>query len=164
MSADEVTAIANVVMAAATLGLLLAAMLALRQVAEAKKSRHAVTATEFSRRWDDADMLESRALVGRYSDSTALKAAFFDLRDNHPGSDQHLRMLRQANYLEDLAILLDAGAVDEDFIKRSLGYIVVSRWELWKDVADEYQARHGMDNLPHFRALAARLMNEPGLA
>ena len=160
----DVTAAANVVMAIATFALLVAALFALAQVRETRTSRHAVTATEFSRRWDEPGMIEARSLVGQYPDAAALRAAFFDLVDNDPGNQNWLKMLRQANYLEDLAILLEQGAVDEDFIKRSLGYIVVSRWELWKEVADEYKRRSEVDNFPAFRALAARLRDEPGLA
>lgn len=161
---DSVGAFFTAVMAIATVSLVIAAIRALQQVKEARESRHAVAATDFSRRWDEPDMIKTRALMAKYTDAAMLKADFFDLFDNDPENPNSLQMLKQANYLEDLAILEMTGAVGHNFVKGSLGYIVVSRWKLWRDVADEFQHRHGVDNYPHFRDLAARLEAEGGFA
>lgn len=159
----EVTAWAAIAYAVMTFVLVVIAVVAARY---ARKTVQTQTATYFSRRWDEDDMLDTRAALSVYDDSAALKAAFFDLYDGDAKQNREaLVMLRQANYLEDLAILLQQKAVSDDFVARSLGYIMVSRWELWKDVADEFMDRaKGTDNFPAFRAMAQSLKGDPRLA
>lgn len=167
MDAEAWTALASGVMALATVVLVIAAWLALGQIQEAKRSRHATTAIDFSRRWDEPEMLETRALLGPYKDPPAFKDVYFALIDRpskHKGYRRALQMLREANYFEDLALLYQSHAVDEDFIIRSLGYIAVNRWDTrWKDVADEYRSRD-IDNFPAWRELVSEIRDDPRLA
>lgn len=168
MDAEAWTALASGVMALATVVLVIAAWLALGQIQEAKRSRHATTAIDFSRRWDEPEMIDTRALLSPYKDPEVFKDVYFALIDSPEDQDGYrkgIQMLREANYLEDLAILYQSHAVDEEFIIRSLGYIAVHRWDTrWKDIADEYPKRTGHDHFPAWRHLVSEIRDDPRLA
>jgi hypothetical protein len=141
----------------ATLGLFLAALGALRQIGEAKKGRFAVAAADFSRRWDERDLVETRQLIRQYDDGDALCTAYFKL-ENNKTSDVALKLLREPDYFEDLAILEDQGLIDTEFVRRSLGGIIPSRWEWWRSTLNQMRASDPdhSDNYPNFRALAKK--------
>ena len=110
-------------------------------------------AAEVSRRWDEPEMLTTRRMVQEQPDDPAeFKARFFALYDSDDGKETAFKLLRQANYLEDLAVLEREGAIGVSFIKRSLGFIIVTSWKRWEQVADEFRHRSGLDNFPHFRS------------
>jgi hypothetical protein len=105
-------------------------------------------------------LIPTRQLLRRFPDGEALKRVFFQLSADWR-NDEILHLLREVDYLEDLAILQKRKDIDYKFVRASLGDIIVYRWELWEATIDEMRRLNdGRDNYPHFRALATRLAND----
>jgi hypothetical protein len=74
--AEQVTAIATVILAVGAVGAIVAAIVAAQQVREARIGRQAEVASDFFARWSDAPMVETRRLVASYGSPEALRDAF----------------------------------------------------------------------------------------
>jgi hypothetical protein len=70
---SEVTAIATAILAIGAVGAFGAAVFAAQQVREARRSREALMAAEFFRRWDDDALVEARRMVGRFKSPEELR-------------------------------------------------------------------------------------------
>ena len=128
--AEQVTAIATAVGAIGLLGAIVAAVFAGQQVVEARQSRQAVLAAEFFRRWDEADLVETRRLVGQFHSKEELAAAFSRfIADN---SVEAFVLYRELDYFEQLAALEHEGAFDFNLIQLMLGRTLIDRWEMWQ--------------------------------
>src|SRR5438093_964967 len=73
---SEVTAIATSVLAVGLLGGFGAPLFAAQQVREERRSREALMAAEFFRRWNEDAMVEARRMVGRFKSPEELRGAF----------------------------------------------------------------------------------------
>src|SRR5437764_13865842 len=72
----EVTAIATSILAVSLLGAIAAAVFAAQQVREARRSREALMAAEFFRRWNEDPLVEARRMADRFPSPDALCDAF----------------------------------------------------------------------------------------
>lgn len=73
--AEQVTALSTAVLAFGVIGAAAAAVLGAHQVRETRRSRHAQTAAEFLRRWNENALVEARQLIGSFATPEELTAA-----------------------------------------------------------------------------------------
>ena len=149
--AEIVTAVATAVGAIGLLSAIGAAIFAARQVREAERGRHSAMAAEFLRRWDEADLVEARHLIGQYKTPEELRAALEE--SVAVNSIQAFIFYRELDYFEQLAALERVGAFDFDLIKLLLGHRLIERWELWEPAIDAL----GDNVYPSFKSLVERM-------
>jgi hypothetical protein len=150
--AEQVTAVATAVGALGLLGAIGAAIVAARQVKEARKLRESQIAGDFLRRWDEEALVESRQLVAQFETGEELSVAF--QRFVAVNSNEAYVLYRELDYFEQLAALEHLGHFDFDLIKLLLGRTLVDRWEMWKPSVDAMSWARGY---PLFEALAAKM-------
>jgi hypothetical protein len=106
-------------------------VLAIRQLNETVRSRHAALMSEFSKRWDEPRLVESRAMIQKYTPARLLLRV--QALEGTMGSLNELQdLLRVPNFLEDLAVLEREGAISFEMIRLSLGGEYVQWWDHWK--------------------------------
>ena len=152
--AEIVTAIATAVGAIGLLSAIGAVIFGARQVREAERSRQASMAADFLRRWDEAELVEARHLVGEYSSPEALASTFRAFIETN--SFQAFVLYRELDFFEQLAALERVGAFDFELIRLLLGARLIERWELWKPSIDSM----GGDAYPLFAELVQRMRTE----
>jgi hypothetical protein len=155
--ADKVTAIATAVSAVALLGAVTAAVFAGQQVRESRRGRHAQTALEFLRRWDEDALVETRRLVASFATPQQLAEA---LRGYIDRNDRDAYVLyRELDFFEQVAALEYVGALDFDLVKVLLGRRLVERWDMWRPSI----AVLGPENpYPLFEGLATKMRHAIG--
>jgi hypothetical protein len=155
--ADKVTAIATAVSAVALLGAVSAGIFAGQQVREARRGRHAQTALEFLRRWDEDALVESRRLVAGFRSTQQLADGF---RGYIERNDREAYVLyRELDFFEQLAALERLGAVDFELINMLLGPRLVERWEMWRP---SIAMLWSQNPYPLFEQLAAKVRQAVG--
>jgi hypothetical protein len=150
--AEQVTAIATAVGAIGLLGAITAGVFAGQQVVEARRSRQAVLAAEFFRRWDEDALVETRRLVGQFQSKVDLATAFE--RFIAENSMEAFVLYRELDYFEQLAALEHEGAFDFGLIKLLLGRTLIDRWEMWQP---SMEAMPGGAPYPLFGALVDKM-------
>jgi hypothetical protein len=159
---SEVTAIATSVLAVGLLGGFGAALFAAQQVREERRSREALMAAEFFRRWNEDAMVEARRMVGRFKSPDELRDAFtaYVAAD---ASEAYV-LYRELDFFEQLGALESRGAFDIELIRLLLGRTLIERWEMWRPAIHE---AHGPGVYPMFERLVERLrpvLDEPAAA
>jgi hypothetical protein len=149
--AEVVTALATVIGAVGLLGTVGLAVYTGRMVRESERSRHAATAVDFLRRWDEPDLVEARHFVGQFRTPEELRTAFDGFVASN--SVQAFVLYRELDYFEQLGALESLGAVDFELIKLLLGERLITRWEMWKPSLEAM----GPDSYPMFGALVERM-------
>jgi hypothetical protein len=155
--AEIVTAVSTAVGAIGLLSALFAALFAAKQVRELEKSRQSALAADFLRRWDEADLVETRHLIGQFETPEQLSTEFQKYVASN--SMQAFVLYRELDYFEQLAALEHMGAFDTELIKLLLGQRLIDRFEMWKPSLDAL----GTDPYPLFAALVARMRHELGV-
>jgi hypothetical protein len=154
MAADwsEVTAIATSILALGLVGAFGAAAFGAQQVREARKTREAQMATEFFRRWNENELVESRRMFNRFKSPDELRDAFaaFVAAD----APEAYVLYRELDYFEQLAALESLGALDLEMIKLLLGPTLIERWEVWSPAIHR---AFGPDVYPMFQGLVEKL-------
>jgi hypothetical protein len=150
--AEEVTAIATVVLAVGAVGAIGAAVFAGQQVREARIGRQAEVAADFFRRWNDGPMVESRRLVASYASPNALRDAF--VRHIAANDVEAFVLFRELDYFEQLGAMEEHGAFDFGLIQTLLGAKLVDRFDLW---APSIEAIGGAATYPNFARLAHKM-------
>jgi hypothetical protein len=152
----EVTAIATSVLALGLVGAFGAAAFAAQQVREVRKTREAQMAAEFSRRWNEEALVESRRMANRYKSSDELREAFvaFVAAD----APEAYVLYRELDYFEQLAALESVGALDLELIKVLAGRTLIERWERWSPAIHE---AFGPGVYPMFEALVEKVRRTP---
>src|SRR3954470_10371435 len=117
--AEQVTAVATVVLAVGAVGAIGAAVVAGQQVREARIGRQAEVASDFFRRWNDEPMVETRRLVASYASPEALRDAL--LRHVAANDTEAYVLLRELDYFEQLGALEEHGGFDFELIRALLG-------------------------------------------
>jgi hypothetical protein len=150
--AEQVTAIFTAIGSIGLLSTLGLAIFAGLQVRESQQARHAQIAAEFLRRWDEADLVETRRLVARFENADELAAAFQEyIRTN---SMEAYVLFRELDYFEQLGALEHVGALHLQLVELLLGRRLVDRWKLWKPSID---AMGGDEVYPMFAELVAKV-------
>src|SRR5262245_26044351 len=150
--AEQVTAIATVVLAVGAVGAIGAAVLAGQQVREARIGRQAEAASDFFKRWSDDPMVETRRLVASYGSPEALRDAL--LRHVAANDTEAYVLFREPDYFEQLGALEDHGGFDLGLIQAMFGPQLVARFTLWRPSLD---AIGGTDVYSMFSGLIAKL-------
>ena len=150
--AEQVTAIATVVLAVGAVGAIGAAIFAGQQVREARIGRQAEVAADFFRRWSDDDMVETRRLVASYASADALRDAL--LRHVAANDTEAYVLFRELDYFEQLGAMVQHGGFDFELVRLLLGHRLVDRWELWRPSID---ALGGPQIYPLFEQLAHKM-------
>jgi hypothetical protein len=150
--AEEVTAVATVVLAVGAVAAIGAAVFAGQQVREARIGRQAEVAADFFRRWSDAPMVESRRLVASYGSADSLRDAF--LRHIVANDVEAYVLFRELDYFEQLGAMEQHGGFDFDLIMSLLGAKLVDRFDLW---APSIEAIGGVAAYPNFTELAEKM-------
>ena len=150
--AEIVIALGTAVGALGLLSAIGAAIYAGRQVREAEEGRKAAMAAEFLRRWNEADLVETRHLIGQYKTPEALRTALEGFVESN--SMQAFILYRELDYFEQLAALEHLGTIDFELIRLLLGARLIDRWEMWKPSID---ALGGDAVYPMFAALVRRM-------
>jgi hypothetical protein len=149
--AEQVTAIATAVSAIGLLGALGAVVFAARQAREARIGRHAATALEFFRRWNEEPLVETRRLVAQFETPEALRDAMTRfIADN---SVSAYVLYRELDFFEQLGALEEHGGFDFDLIRTLLGRRLIDRWEMWLPSIDVI----GRDAYPMFERLVTKM-------
>jgi len=150
--AEQVTAIATVVLAIGAVGAIGAAIFAGQQVREARIGRQAEVAADFFRRWSDDDMVETRRLVASYASPDALRDAL--LRHVAANDTEAYVLFRELDYFEQLGAMEQHGGFDFELVRLLLGHRLIDRWELWRPSID---ALGGSQVYPLFDHLARKM-------
>jgi hypothetical protein len=134
-------------------------------VSETAKTRHATLAADVSRRWDEKDMRDSRELIRlKVAEQGRLAKDFVAGNEVNATAEQlaeYTCLQVVPNYLEDVVILLNLGALDQTFVEDSLGAILRDQWGMWREAADAWRKRAGRDPWPNFRSFSEE--DGPGL-
>ena len=130
--AEEVTAIATVVLAVGAVAAIGAAVFAGQQVREARIGRQAEVAADFFRRWSDDPMVASRRLVASFGSPESLRDGF--LRHIEANDVEAYVLFRELDYFEQLGAMEEHGGFDFGLIEALLGQKLVDRFELWASV------------------------------
>lgn len=142
-------AAATVVLAAAAI---VAAFLAPSQIREARRSRRAQAIMTVYAEWASSHMQEARMRLRSFGDSNQLLKAM-----TPPTKDAYL-LLRVPNFIETLAVLVDAGAVEYDLVRKIYGSDIRRYWDLWEPVISFAVEQEGQSSMYEaFGALASRL-------
>jgi hypothetical protein len=150
--AEEVTAIATVVLAVGAVAAIGAAVFAGQQVREARIGRQAEVAADFFRRWSDGPMIESRRLVASYATPDDLRDAL--LRHVDANDVEAFVLFRELDYFEQLGAMEEHGGFDFGLIDTLLGPKLVERYDLWRPSID---ALGGRAVYPNFTRLAEKM-------
>jgi hypothetical protein len=150
--AEQVTAIATAVSAIGLLSAIGAVVFAGQQAREARIGRHAATAVEFFRRWDEEPLVETRRLVAQFETPEALRDAMtLYIAQN---SVHAYVLYRELDFFEQLGALEKHGGFDFELIKTLLGRRLIDRWEMWQPSID---AIGGRDAYPMFDRLVTKM-------
>ena len=150
--AEQVTAVATVVLAVGAVGAIGAAVFAGQQVREARIGRQAEVASDFFTRWSDEAMVETRRLVASYASPEALRDAL--LRHIAANDTEAYVLFRELDYFEQLGALEEHGGFDFELIRSLLGRRLVDRWDLWEP---SVTALGGPAVYPLFARLAGKM-------
>jgi hypothetical protein len=150
--AEEVTAVATVVLAVGAVAAIGAAVFAGQQVREARIGRQAEVAADFFRRWSDDALVESRRLVASYGSPESLRDAF--LRHIEANDVEAYVLFRELDYFEQLGAMEQHGGFDFGLVETLLGQKLVDRFELWRPSID---AIGGAAAYPNFIHLAEKM-------
>jgi hypothetical protein len=141
--AEIVTAIGSALAGATLVVAVVAALFALRQLREIRRDRHVELIAELGRRWDDERMAQSRAPARRYDSHQLAErlGAWVASRDaaeiDTERERETLQLMRVPNFLEDVALMVEAGSMTPELIDRSLGSITTATWEFWEEAVEE---------------------------
>jgi hypothetical protein len=145
--AEEVTAVATVVLAAGAVAAIGAAMFAGQQVREARIGRQAEVAADFFRRWSDDPMVETRRLVASYGSPENLRDVF--VRHIAANDVEAYVLFRELDYFEQLGAMEQHGGFDYGLIEALLGQKLVDRFELWRPSIEAIGGRAVYPNFTH---------------
>ena len=148
--AEQVTAIATSVGVIGLLATIVVAIVAGRQVREARHARQSQIAADFVRRWDEDGLVEARRLVAQFHTKEELCAAFQRfIEENAP---EAYVLYRELDYFEQIGALERVGAMNFDLLRLLLGRRLIERWEMWKPSIDAMPGDY-----PMFRALVTKM-------
>lgn len=170
MTADEpnwtdiTLAVATVGLTLATIGLAVAAFMALGALGESRRDRNALVMNDLSARWDNDHFRKVRYKIHEYAGSGTdsrdkLRDKIVQFREgNH---EEYLLLLTEPGFLEDLAISIKHGGVYDRIVNDSLGYIIWDRWCLWQPTILELRRiRNEQSVYEHFERMAATMHRE----
>jgi hypothetical protein len=138
----------------------LGVFLVLVQIRDGRRSRDAQITADISRRWDEDAVLAARNAVNALGTPERVRD---ELAKHYAAKDAtYYRLLCEANYFEDLAVLCERKALDKAIIRESLGIVVTSRYKRWHLAVDWIRHIEGTsESYAHFEALADEMATPP---
>jgi hypothetical protein len=151
--AEIVVAIAGVVSAFGTVGVLIAAWFAWLQLKEAKVARleaetrsvherRTEALSELSSRWDSDELLKARTWADSNGGAETIAKRLRDLY-NASNKIKYYQVLREPNYYENMATMIQLGTIDFRTLQMQFGSTIIGRWERWADAIDYLRTREG---------------------
>jgi hypothetical protein len=126
-------AITSVVTALGVIAAAIGAWLAFSQLKETRRDRHMQVVSEFGRRWDDERILEARYAIQAYDrDELADLIAEWLVPPREDATKVVPVLLRLPNYFEDLAILVDVGRLEFEYVTKAFRNLATREWEHWE--------------------------------
>jgi hypothetical protein len=132
-----------------------AAWFAFDQVKETRRDRHIQVLSEFGRRWDEDLLSEARSKQREYDDVELAGEVRKWIRDPSAAADVPI-LLRVPNYFEDLAIMVECGRLEREYVARSFSMLAVREWEYWERAVNEMRI-DAPDAYTEFEGLARAL-------
>ncbi|MGD0312488.1 MAG: hypothetical protein ABSC90_08495 [Acidimicrobiales bacterium] len=148
---------AEIATAVATCVLAFGAFAALRQIGEAKRSRHTEAAARMSSRWEADEYVDARDKIESYADDQDLRDAFLQSMSSR-SVDRHL-FLRELSFLEELGAMEKLGAISLRWVEETMGDLVLDRWDLWWPSIDALRAQQE-DVYGNFQLLTEKLRGQ----
>jgi len=139
-----------------TLAILLVALLiASRQLYQTVRTRHASMLGDLSRRWDEPLLVEARELAAKHGDQLREWIEYYWTPTVSP---ELFILLRIPNFVEDLAVLENRGAISFRILKESFGGAIVLMWNRWESAIQFIRDEEGYDPVyANFEGLAKRM-------
>jgi hypothetical protein len=107
--------------------------------------------------WASAPMLEARLKLSAIAKSDQLLDELMPSRIEP--TQEAFVLLRVPNFFETLGLLVSAGAVDFDLVKRIYGSDITRQWRLWEPVVSFLAKDQKQESMyREFGALAKRLL------
>lgn len=122
---------------------------------------------ELSRQWDSDELLGLRHRVNELARTSpdgndydrpgpdALRSSIEALAERY--DPEYGKLLKQPNWLEDIAILVKHNGIDFSIVNDSLGYNVAYTWSLWKPTVDWLREESNPLIYTEFEALAKQI-------
>lgn len=154
--ADKLTAISSAVAAGGVVIAAIGAWLAFGQVKEVRRDRHIQVLSEFTTRWDSEDVVSAREEQLKYDKSTvATELKKWVDKSETPTADVAL-LLRVPNFFEDMAIMVECGSLELEYVKRAWGQATLRMWAYWKPAVQELRG-YSSTAYTEFEKLAQKL-------
>jgi hypothetical protein len=135
--------------------LLIALLIAARQLYQTVRTRHASMLEDLSRRWDEPLLVEARELAAKHGDQLREWIEYYWTPTVSP---ELFVLLRIPNFLEDLAVLEDRGAISFRIVKESFGGAIVFTWNSLEPANPILSKEEGYDPVySNFERLAKRM-------
>jgi hypothetical protein len=154
---DWITAIASAV---AVLAVIVGAFLALRQIGEGQKTRHAELLLDLSRRWDEPLLKGARlGMVSRTQDEI-LKLVEVAYSEPQASRDEFYELQPLPNFLEALAIIeRRAGGIELELVNELWGSAILTTWNYWRPAVKFMRERQEDETIyANFEGLRDRVM------
>ncbi len=167
-----VTAVATGVLALAALATLIVvyetAAVARSGLDDARKTRHAQLLTDLSRRWDEAQMIESRKLYSLHGPKWVLgmveKLYIYDPDATplpEPEVDTWSKVMRWPSLLETIGVLHNDGAIGTEVAFNNWGAQIAEAWRLWRGPVNRMRELSGYEGTyRNFQQLAKTMIAE----
>jgi hypothetical protein len=132
---------------AATWIVAVAAMIALKQLGEARVDRHAMIMIEMGRRWEGAEMTEALKNSRHYTPE-GLADLVVAARTGEMGDPMRaeaekklLVLMRIVNYFEDAALIGKVSGMEADLIDEYFGGVAIDEWSTWRLAIEKIQEK-----------------------
>lgn len=165
------TAIATAVLAIATATLAGAAIVALRELNEAKRDRHAQVFADIGRRWDDPPMAEALQAEAVLTKEELAELAARALPPE--GAPQYVVnaamradaelvvLLRVPNFFEDLMLITEEGGINMPAMSRNFKGLANAEWKKWEKAIGVIRERNDEYAFTQFEKLVKEMNRLP---
>jgi hypothetical protein len=141
--------------------LLVTAIVALRQVGEARNARFAALAGDLTRRWDGILLRESRrAMIDHTAEEIrAIVERIYGGRADKKDETDYYRLQALPNFIESVAIMEDEiSGLSIELVDRLWGGAIIAAWERWELSVDYVRSQpHAQRVFVNFERLAKSL-------
>jgi len=148
-----------------TLILLATAILALRSLADAKRTRHGQLVVELSRRWEAPELRATLQEYGRIQNAGITQLIDKLFGGQQTASKQDLddfnTLAAYPNLIDTIGVLESEGVIDSRLIRKLWGPLIVSQWRGWEQAVDHVRKYDNQDaeaTYRYFESLAKEMM------
>lgn len=110
-------------------------VIAIYQVREGRRERHASMAIHFIQRWSSEEFIETRRRVNAFQTRQELADAFLAASDSD--SLDYYTFQRELDFFEDLSALQMQDGVSLFWIQRVFGNLINTRWQTWEQAVTD---------------------------